>query len=295
MDINRLNEFLVLATHLNYSKAANQLYLTQPALSRHINDLEATLGSQLFIRDTHAVYLTPIGQMFYKEAKIIVNHYNQALEMIREASRQKSGKLSIGSLGAAVQPFLSQFVCTFTANHPDIQLNFSCDDVNVLIKQLEDDEIDLAFVTHVNSSSFSDFQSQLISKERLMIALPPSHPLAIQDSVSLKDLSDVPLISFNKHVSPLTCDFHKQLFKKANSTFNVVKDAVNIETAVFYVSMNEGAFILPEHLSHMAKNCVVLPISDKSCYIELNLVWKKNNTNPALPLFCKSFSKFIGA
>ena len=53
MDINRLNEFITLATLLNYSKAANQLYLTQPALSRHIHDLEQTLGTQLFIRDTH--------------------------------------------------------------------------------------------------------------------------------------------------------------------------------------------------------------------------------------------------
>ena len=52
MDINRLNEFITLATLLNYSKAANQLYLTQPALSRHIHDLEQTLGTQLFIRDT---------------------------------------------------------------------------------------------------------------------------------------------------------------------------------------------------------------------------------------------------
>lgn len=50
MDINRLNEFITLATLLNYSKAANQLYLTQPALSRHIHDLEQTLGTQLFIQ-----------------------------------------------------------------------------------------------------------------------------------------------------------------------------------------------------------------------------------------------------
>ena len=55
MDINRLNEFITLATHLNYSKAANQLYLTQPALSRHIHDLEQTVGARLFVRDTHNV------------------------------------------------------------------------------------------------------------------------------------------------------------------------------------------------------------------------------------------------
>lgn len=70
MDINRLNEFIVLATHLNYSKAANQLFLTQPALSRHIHDLEQTLGAKLFIRDTHNVYLTSVGQLFLQKQKI---------------------------------------------------------------------------------------------------------------------------------------------------------------------------------------------------------------------------------
>lgn len=69
MDINRLNEFITLATLLNYSKAANQLYLTQPALSRHIHDLEQTLGTQLFIRDTHNVHLNPSAKSFSKKLR----------------------------------------------------------------------------------------------------------------------------------------------------------------------------------------------------------------------------------
>ena len=98
MDINRLNEFIVLATHLNYSKAANQLFLTQPALSRHIHDLEQTLGAKLFIRDTHNVYLTSVGQLFFTEAKDIVDHYNHALQLVKDAISDTSGQLNIGFL-----------------------------------------------------------------------------------------------------------------------------------------------------------------------------------------------------
>ena len=86
MDINRLNEFITLATLLNYSKAANQLYLTQPALSRHIHDLEQTLGTQLFIRDTHNVHLTSVGEIFLKEAQEIA-----VLCLIIMADRRLSG------------------------------------------------------------------------------------------------------------------------------------------------------------------------------------------------------------
>lgn len=96
MDINRLNEFITLATLLNYSKAANQLYLTQPALSRHIHDLEQTLGTQLFIRDTHNVHLTSIGEIFLSEAQEIVARYNHALKLVHEVSSSFKGELKIG-------------------------------------------------------------------------------------------------------------------------------------------------------------------------------------------------------
>ena len=93
MDINRLNEFITLATLLNYSKAANQLYLTQPALSRHIHDLEQTLGTQLFIRDTHNVHLTSVGEIFLKEAQEIIQRYNHALDLIKEVNHTYRGNL----------------------------------------------------------------------------------------------------------------------------------------------------------------------------------------------------------
>lgn len=161
MDINRLNEFIVLATHLNYSKAANQLFLTQPALSRHIHDLEQTLGARLFIRDTHNVHLTSVGQLFYHEAREIVDHYNHALELVKEATSSASGQVSIGFLGAAVQPFLSRFIPEFSAEHPQIKLSFSCDNLDVLTKRLNEDQIDLGFVTHVDSSFFPDCKAKL--------------------------------------------------------------------------------------------------------------------------------------
>ena len=130
MDINRLNEFITLATLLNYSKAANQLYLTQPALSRHIHDLEQTLGTQLFIRDTHNVHLTSVGEIFLKEAQEIIQRYNHALDLIKEVSSTSTGELKIGFLGTASQSFLSDFVMGFTASHPQIKLSMTSDASN---------------------------------------------------------------------------------------------------------------------------------------------------------------------
>lgn len=293
MDINRLNEFIVLATHLNYSKAANQLFLTQPALSRHIHDLEQTLGVKLFIRDTHNVYLTSVGELFFSEAKDIVDRYNHALQLVREAVSDTTGKLSIGFLGAAVQPFLGKFTMQFHVQHPEIKLSMESSDLDPLIQELNDDKIDVCFVTHVDSNYLPGLQSKTILKDPLMVVVSPTHPLAAKESITLEELSGIPMIAFNHKENPITNDFHRQIFKKANAVYNIQFEVPNIETAMFYVGINNGSFIIPSHLAPMANGLVTIPISDERCSISLNLLWKKSNPNPSIPIFQKAFLNFM--
>ncbi len=86
MDINRFEEFIVLADCLNYSKAASLLYLTQPVLSRHIHELEDLLGAQLFIRNTHRVTLTPVGELAAEELGNAMEAYHKAMRNIKLAT-----------------------------------------------------------------------------------------------------------------------------------------------------------------------------------------------------------------
>lgn len=298
MDINRLNEFIALATHLNYSKAANQLYLTQPALSRHIHDLEQTLGAQLFIRDTHNVYLTPVGEIFFDEAKAIVERYEHALALVKEATSTTTGEIKLGFLGAAVQPFLGQFVGYFNKKQPNTKLTFQAGDLDPLVKLLNNDEIDCAFVTHVNSMQFSGLASETVLNDPMVIVINPSHPFARKETVELKELDGMPMISFSKQTSPITYEFHKQLFKRHGLQYNVVREVPNIETGLFFVKLNEGFFILPEHLKIMLGDLSYLtyvPFSDEDCRVDLNLIWKKNNPNPSLPVFRKEFTAFMNS
>lgn len=293
MDINRLNEFITLATLLNYSKAANQLYLTQPALSRHIHDLEQTLGTQLFIRDTHNVHLTTVGELFLKEAQEIISRYNHALALIKEVSSFSKGELKIGCLGTASQPFLSEFIIGFSASHPQIKLSISCDILDVLVRQLNDGLTDLAVVTHVDRNYLIGLESESIMESRMIAVLHPCHPLANRSSLTLKDLSGFPLINFSSTVNPIVSDYNKQLFKKADSQFNLVQEVPNIETAMFNVSINEGIFIMPEYLRQSAGSLVIIPISDDYAFITLNLIWKKKNPNISVPVFIKAFHTYI--
>ncbi len=293
MDINRLNEFITLASLLNYSKAANQLYLTQPALSRHIHDLENTLGAPLFIRDTHSVHLTSIGELFYDEAKEIVEHYNHALLLVQQASANPTGELKLGFLGTASQSFLSEFVSAFTSSHPDIKLSLSCGNMNQIADQLSSDAIDIGIITHISKDFQAGIESELINKFTLYAIVHPHHPYAGKDDLSLNDLSGFPFINFSDS-NHLAKEYNRQLFKKAGSKCNTVEEVDTVEAGIFMASINRGFFIMPEYLLDLVPDSLaVIPLSDKHCNITLNLIWKKTNTNDSLPLFIKEFRMFI--
>lgn len=101
------------------------------------------------------------------------------------------------------------------------------------------------------------------------------------------------MVNFADEVNPITSDFNRQLFKRAGADYNIVHEIPNIETAMFHVSINEGAFIMPEYLKTSAGALVTVPISDDFAYITLNLIWKKKNPNISVPVFVDSFRTYM--
>lgn len=293
MDINRLNEFIVLATHLNYSKAANQLFLTQPALSRHIHDLEETLGAKLFIRDTHNVHLTPVGKLFYQEACEIIEKYEHALEVVKESISSTTGEIKLGFLSAATKPFLSNFCMYYNNIHPEVKLSLCAGDLDPLVELLNENELDCIFASNVGIGQIPDFMSQTLLNCRMILITRPDNPLAKKESITFHDLDNEPMIFFSKKNSPITYDFHVGLFKKNGLRCNVVQEVPNVETGIFYTNLGVGNFILPDHCAELAEGLVCIPIEGDMAVVELNLVWKKDNTNTLLPSFQKEFAEFL--
>ena len=294
MDINRIREFLTLSEHLNYSKAANLLYITQPVLSRHIHDLEETLGGQLFLRDTHSVQLTGFGELCAEQLKEVVAAFDAALINIRNAADTSSDTLTIGFLEYAVRPFLSPFAEWFQDAHPNIELDFDSGNLDDLTDSVLEGRMDLAFVTHVGSDATSDksLDSETVYEDLLLAVVSPRHALSAQDSVSIEELSTYPLINFSKTTNPHTSDLHKSMFEAKGVNMQIAKEVTSFESGLFYAKSGIGAFLIPQHLSFLAGDLVTVPISDKDCVIPLNLIWKKENPKQSLETFVQDFKLF---
>ena len=294
MDINRIREFLVLSEHLNYSKAANLLYITQPVLSRHIHDLEETFGGQLFIRDTHSVQLTEFGALCAAQLKEVVTAYDTALIHIRNASDTSSDTLTIGFLEYAVRPFLNQFAEWFYEAHPNIEIDYDSGNLDDLTESVLEGRMDLAFVTHIGSDPVhsKDLDSQLIYEDRLVAVVSPRHTISDRDSITVEELSTFPIINYSKTNNPYTHDFHQSLFDKKGLRMQTAKEVTSFESGLFYAKAGIGVLLIPQHLSFLAEDLFTIPVDDKDFVVPLNLVWKKQNAKKSLQTFVQDFKLY---
>lgn len=294
MRLDLMHEFLIFSKCLNYSKAAEQLYLTQPVLSRHIIDLEKEVGVQLVVRNTRNVKLTEMGRIFAENSKQILEKYEDMIEHLHSATNGVSGRLSIGFLHFAVKDFLSQFTLYFSNLYPKIRIEFYADEIHALIDKIETNELDICFTTSNFNTDSTIYRKVPILQDKLCILLPINHSLCDKDKIYISDLSSQPIVEFSKTNNPWTYAHHQNIFKSHNAEYNIAIEAPNIYTALFYVSINKGILIIPEHLASLKNdNTVQKRILDEDAGIDINLICKKNNKNPIIELFFNSLENYI--
>lgn len=125
MKTEKLYEFLILSKTLNYSKAAENLYISQSVLSKHIKEIEQELGAALFYRTTHGVSLTSSGLLLAQKAESFIDHCNTAARRIRTASDYSQGEIRIAcALELAHSSHVQVFISKFMERYPEISVVF---------------------------------------------------------------------------------------------------------------------------------------------------------------------------
>ncbi len=216
MNLFHLRYFETLARTEHYSKAAEILSITQPSLSYAISTLESELGIQLFEKRGRNIVLTKYGKAFYSNVKEILASLDNAVRDIKLVANGE-GEINIGFLRTLGTDYVPTTVKNFLDLHPDknIWFNFSCEHgLSVdLVRSLIDREYDMVFCSKLNNSPMVEFIP--IATQELVVIVPKDHPLAVKDSVSLKETLDYPQIIF-RHKSGLR-HIIDDLFKSINA------------------------------------------------------------------------------
>ncbi len=190
LSLRKVRYFLAVAHHLNFGRAAEELFIAQPALSRAIRSLEAELGADLFDRDHHHVELTAAGEAFVRDAEALLARVLSARRHLRAAVTSKP-TLRIGFRPGII---ISEVVQQFTAEYPDVAVVAQRIEWDEQHAAVLDGRVDVAWVRTPIDDEGLELTPLFDDPE--MVALPIRHSLAQQDAVTLMDLDTEPLLRY---------------------------------------------------------------------------------------------------
>jgi DNA-binding transcriptional LysR family regulator len=286
--VEYLGEYIILAKYLNFSIAAGHLFISQPALSRHIAIIEQEVGAKLFLRDKHTVRLTEAG----KEIATIMDKYNHAVDRIALSNKGFSGKISIGFLNYAMEIYLSPVVTNFSSLFPNIHIEpFPSRSGNEVLDNLLSDKIDAGIFLHVDFANGDHLQIYDFCREPLIVLLNKKHKFANRESIFLSELKNENFIN----ARGIYDEGHQASVYKLcrNHGFEPINTLwVNsFEAAILSIQSEGGIYLEPRSVrTWNFSNVACVDIKDEDCYFDGCIVYKRSNNNPAIPLLLKQYN-----
>jgi len=283
MELRYLRYFVTVAERQNFTRAAEELHVAQPAISQQIKALEDELGVLLLHRNKRSVNLTAAGAAFLSEAKGILAHAELSKQVARRAARGETGSLSIGCVGASVSGFLPELIHSYRQRFPLVRVHLSELTPEQQLQAFAREKIDVGFTRPLAASDEKKLIQERIYRDRLMLALPESHALAKAKQIRLEKLASEDFVMFKRSEAPKLVDAMTQLCAKAGFTPQVVSEPPMIHTVLMAVASGIGVALVPGCVRSLRQRGVtILPVLPASPVIDLVLARPKGEPSPTV-------------
>lgn len=274
MDTAGLRTFITAAELGSFSLAADQLYLTQPAVSKRVAALEDELGAPLFDRIGRRITLTEAGRELLPRAKTILNEIEDSRRLITNLSGMVGGRLSIGTSHHIGLHRLPPVLRSYSARYPDVELDLHFMDSEAACRAVLAGDLELGIVT-LPPDPIEDLESEIIWPDPLSIVAGFDHPLASHTRVSLQDLANYPAI-LPAH-GTYTRELLEQAFEPKGLDLVVGMTTNYLETIKMMVSVGLGWSILPQTM--LNEELLALKVKGISICRQLGIVHHCKHTN----------------
>jgi DNA-binding transcriptional LysR family regulator len=274
MELRDLRYFVAIAQHGNVSRAAEQLHVSQPALSEQIRKLEDELGVPLFTRTSRGMLLTDGGEALLPHARTVLAQADAAAESVRMVAHGLVGTLTLGFIDSAALAILPPLIHRFTDRYPNVKLRLRELGTRQQLDAVESGEIDVGIVRGpVWNASIA---GRRVAIESLLVALSSSHALATAQTVPIADLREDGFIMYPHERGAALAEETLRLCHAAGFDPRVVQEANEIYTICGMVAAGLGVAIVPSSASAIALHGVVYrPIDDPRAQLERWAVWRE--------------------
>lgn len=273
----KLDTLLLVAEKKNFTRAAQALSLTQPAVSHHISQLEQELGVRLFVRGNSELMLTPEGETVVRYVRRMKALEKKMAEELEEAGRRLT-RLRIGITHTAESSIVAEVLARYTNENPGISITIVTDNINNLYDMLENFELDLAVVE--GRSTRPELSALMLDTDYLVCVLANTHPLSHSSMITLDEIRQEKLI-LRLPNSETRVRFESALAAIGESIadFQVILEVDNVATIKDLIRKNLGISILARSacMDELRKGkLTALPIENLSMTRETNLVYHRD-------------------
>jgi DNA-binding transcriptional LysR family regulator len=296
VELRHVRYFIAVAEYLNFRRAAQQLHVAQPPLSRQIRQLEDDLGVSLFLRDKRRVELTKAGSAFLEEARKLIVQAGHATAAARHAQKGESGIVRVG-LASGLGGVVGKAVFEHRRRAPSIEVE--CRDIfsSFQNEALRKREIDVGFLRPPVDPLTLD--CKLLYEEEFVVILSKQHPLARRRSVRLKEIANEPLIIFDRSFSTGLYDKILGLYSRQGLTPHMIVTHVEAheEAGAIMVASGKAIFMGAGAIVNRSVSGVELAsvrLNELQAKIEVYAAWRRGETSPAILAFLDSVARVLG-
>lgn len=289
--IRHLWLFLAVAEEENFSRAAKRLGMSQPPLTEQIQVLEQALKLQLFERSRKGAQLTPVGAAILPAVRKFAEQLQRLELAVQETIAGQTGLLTIGAISSALLDVLPPLLERLKAEHPLLTVSVREIDSFEAIPLLKNGDIDLAFA-RLEGALGAGIASTPLAQDRLAVALPRSHPLALQSKVALASLAHEEFVMFARQISPVSFDGLVASCQACGFSPRVLHEVRSAASQIAFVGCGQGIALVPTSLKKLAPaNVVVVPLKEKLNVVTTAMAWSTTRNNPLLATLIPSLQK----
>jgi len=290
MNIEYIREYIELVKCMNFTRASEKLFISQPVLSRHVQLIEEECGSKLLYRSKHSVTLTEEGELFFREAEKIVAAYDNLMSSLQTIKSGYNKRLRVGVMYYGIDEYLSPFIKTFRAKYPDLLFQVTPGNPMFQIDNIFKDKLDIGIFEQTPWVGSHRLCFETIHHEPIVAVVNENHPLANEEYIYLKQLTGTAMIDINDYFYEA---YHAKIADMCEKHGYIITETHLVdclESIFLRIQSDGGTHIMPKHLSKTRFSHVkYLNIADKGCSAEMVIAYKKDNPNPAIKNFIKMY------
>ena len=282
MNFQSLKYFVATAKRKNFTAVAEEMYVSQPAISRQIQLLESNLGVKLFHRTKPNLTLTEDGQLLLERAERIVQQVEDLYTLSSERAHGHYGTLRIGFTGGLELDALMRFSSAAATYFPNCALEYECGNMMVLQRKLKEGAYDLVFTPLSGFTDDPELETFLISEPLYCLAVSEIHPLANRETISFRELENEKFAIILREESTAHSDRLLQQCSAAGFIPKHIYEVPNTLVHMLMVASNQAVALVGKNIQEFynigIKFINITDLLDN--YVKVGIIWKKDCLSP---------------